>query len=453
MKKKAIEEITVYCKEKFPERGSSQRKIGIELKFPVVDREGKAVSYNVIRELWAFLQEYGWKGITDRYTNEVVGVKKEGNIISNETGYCKLEISLSPEKNLIKISNKLNPILKRLTLFSKKDQIHILGYGIQPITPPSKKLYIKKERTLFWEKLFPSNKIIEKKDGCDVHLFTVNASNQCHVEVDSREAVEALNIFNGLSGAQIALNGHSPIWKGGIDPRYKAASEILWDWWLPGENRTGMPKKRFDSLEDYIRTILNFKPIFIKRDGKVFPLSAFSSFKNYYISKDGFFGKTTEGDYSLIVPEIEDIDLHQTFVWYDARLTRYGTIENRLNCEQPPEELMAISALTLGLVENLSKAKSLLSRYRWEDLKKARIDAIEKTLKAEIAGRPIIELCKEMVLLAKEGLLKRGLGEEKFLGPFWLRLKKKESPADKALKTFNKGGIKGLLKNLSLDYE
>lgn len=235
-----MEEIVQYYKDKFAAMESlrrERRKIGVELKFPVVDEWGNAVDYETIKKLWTHFQRLGWEKEVDSYTGETVGVKKRGteatDHISTETGYCKVEFSLGQEEDLFKISDKITRLRELIASFSQAQRAFFLGYGIQPKTPPGKKLYMKKTRSVFWERLFASNNVVDQKDGTDVHLFTIPASSQVHIEIGSKEVVDAINVFNGLAGAQIALNANSPVWKNRIDPNYKAVREVFWDWWLP----------------------------------------------------------------------------------------------------------------------------------------------------------------------------------------------------------------------------
>ena len=55
--------------------------------------------------------------------------------------------------------------------------------------------------------------------------------------------------------------------------------------------------------------------------------------------------------------------------------------------------------------------------------------------------------------IAKQGLQKRGLGEEIFLAPLFKRLKHQQSPADIAITIFKKHGLQGLLKHNSFKKE
>ena len=235
------------------ERAHSQRRIGAELKFPLVKRDGTAADFPTVCALWGYLQQRGWEPVEDAVAGRVVGAKKPGEhndtVASCETGFCKPEFALAHVADLAALEKSVEELRQELRPFSEQHQVHFLGYGIQPLTPPSKELMIKQSRTSVWDKAFGANRFLPPKDGDDVNLFTINAASHVHVSVASDEAIPAVNILNGFAGAQIALTANSNIWKGQVDPVYKCVNEKLWDWWMPDSTRVGMPSGPFEDSE------------------------------------------------------------------------------------------------------------------------------------------------------------------------------------------------------------
>ncbi len=430
-----IDCFTADFEERERERGGGKRNIGIELKFPAVYGDGTAVSLSDISRSWQYFHNRGWELLYDVKSSAPIGVKRRRgerreDILGVETSFCKIEFSLAYEKSLFALGQRIEELRRALTDYAQEHRVYLLGLGIHPITPPSKALMAKNSRNLFWDKAFSND---------SVHLFTVTAENQAHVDINLNEACDAVNVFNGLSGAQIALTANSSVWSGGIDHEYKAVREAFWDWWLPNEGRVGVPLRRFDSFEDYIDTICKLKPVFIIREGKNLGIHRYNTFSDYY-SSEAPLAETEDGHLIKVAPDIADFALHNTFCWYDARISHYCTLENRVNCQQPPDEMMVIPALTLGLVENLSQAKELVDSYSWEELIASRRQAIHKALKAKVGGKPITEFCQEMLTIAEEGLKRRGLGEEVFLSPLWRRLEEENPPAKATEEVFQAGG-------------
>jgi glutamate--cysteine ligase len=148
--------------------------------------------------------------------------------------------------------------------------------------------------------------------------------------------------------------------------------------------------------------------------------------------------------------EVQDLDQHFTFFWHNARLSRYYTLENRINDQQPPDDIMTIPALTLGIMENLNEAVSLINEYPWEMLQEARLEAARSGLKATVRNIPIAEISRSSVEVAEKGLKKRGLGEEVYLTKLSRRIQEGRCPADYAADIFNESGPRGLVEHMRI---
>lgn len=452
-----MDKIYKYFMERFQNslvsQSSGERRIGAELKFPLVNSDGTAASFNAACGLWDYLQARDWQMVEDEMTGQVVGAKKPGQrndtVAGCETGFCKTEFSLAHVANLFELKSQIDELRTELEPFCEKNHVYFLCFGIQPVTSPTKKLMIKKGRTSPWIKAFGSNRHVAKADGDDVHLFTVNAASHVHVSISQEEAVDAVNVLNGFSGAQIALTANSNIWRGRVDPQYKCVAEKFWDWWMPDSNRVGVPRKPFKDIEDYMHTIANFRPVYVQRNGKPIILEKYRTFEEYY--KVGrAVGLDIEGREVSFIPEKSDIELHNSCYWYNARISRYYTIENRVNDQQPPDELICISALTLGLVSALPKAIKEISGYDWETLRRTRESACRHGLLGRVGDIRLNKLALRMLFIARQGLLRRGLGEERFLKPLEKRLCEFSCPADRASHLFRNDGVQALLETWKL---
>jgi gamma-glutamylcysteine synthetase len=429
-------------------KSAEERRIGAELKFPLVDHAGNAGSFETVCQLWNYLICRGWRPVVDPMTKRIVGARKRGphndTIAGCETGYCKMEFSLAHVPNLFELEEQVQQLRAELEPFCEDGGVHMLGYGIQPMTPPTKKLMMKKRRTSPWSKAFGTNRHISKDDGHDIHLFTINAASHVHVSVALEEAVDVINVLNGFAGAQIALTANSNIWRGRIDPNYKCVAEKFWDWWMPEGNRVGVPTKPFENLKDYCQTIAELRPVYVNRAGRPIVLKRYKTFAEYFRAGRAV-GIDPQGKEVSFVPKKDDIDLHSTCYWYNARLSRYYTVENRVNDQQPPHALVCIAALTLGLVSALREAKRRLSLYDWQTLRAAREAACRDGLSGEVDKIRLNELAGEMLHIARRGLVRRGLGEERFLEPLQKRISEVGCPADQASRLFQDGGIENLL--------
>jgi gamma-glutamylcysteine synthetase len=434
------------------EREEGERRIGAELKFPLVDADGAAVRYETVRALWSYLEERGWEPVRDSASFDVVGARRPGEqndtVASCETGYCKTEFSLAHVANLHELKRSVDELRTELTGFARAQGVHFLGYGIHPVTPPSKRLLMKKSRTSVWDKVFPSNRHIPPEDGDDFHLFTINAASHLHAAVSRDEAIPAVNVLNGFTGAQIALTADSNIWRGREDPEYKCVAEKFWDWWMPDTGRVGIPPRPFDDLRDYVHTVARLRPVYVKRRGQPIVLDDYETFDEYFNAGEPK-GTAPDGGKVMLYPDRSDIDLHNTCYWYNARLSRYYTVENRVCDQQPPGELMCVAALTLGLLSALPEAGEALAGQSWESLRAAREAACRDGLSGEADGLRLADFAGTTVELAELGLKRRGMGEERWLGPLKERVRRRRCPADDAAEVFAADGPQGLVADRS----
>ena len=428
--------------------GNDSLRIGAELKFPLVDREGRAVSREVVKALWSYLGDQGWSLEHDTPTGALVGARKPGErndtVASFETGYAKTEFSLAHVANLIDLKRSIDELTKLAHDFASRHEAHFLGYGIHPVSPPSSKLLMKKERTSFWDTVFPSNQVIPPEEGDDVHLFTVNAASHVHVGLRSEEAIKAVNVLNGFAGAQIALMANSPVWKGRADGEHRCVAERIWDWWPPAQGRVGVPEAPFAGVLHYVQCVAKLKPVYVKRDGNPVILQGYDSFAEFYASPRAE-GEDLEGERVPLEPDPKDIETHNSCYWYNTRISRYYTVENRVCDQQPPDALIGPAALTLGLVSALNEAWEEVQQWDWNTLRKTRDAACRTGLSAASETSRIPALCKRMLEVAETGLRRRGLGEERFLEPLRERVRLSTCPAIQMEDVFRKGGVEALL--------
>lgn len=431
--------------------GQEDFRIGAELKFPLVEADGSAAPREGVESLWRFLVERGWhpQGEGGRLIGATRAGECNDTVGSSETGYCKTEFSLAHVANLADLEQTLAAVRGDLEAFSEVSGLHFLGCGLHPVTPPSARLKVHKERASVWGDIFRSNECIPESEGDDTDLFTVNAGSHVHVSLPPEHVIEAVNVFNGFASAQLALGGNGSVWRDAADSSHEAAGEAFWDWWVPARGRVGVPAERFVHLDHYAKVVAGMDLLYVRRNGGplTFPkrptLSEF--LESGHITATTPAGETTE-----ITPEKADLELHNSCYWFNARVSRYFTVENRVNEQQPPEDLLAPAAITTGLAAALPEACEVLKRYEWKDLVRARPQAYRAGLEGEVDGRPISEFAAEMLEVATIGLARRARGEERFLDGWRSRLRHGRTPAKENRDLHRKGGAAAIVKRRSL---
>ncbi len=427
------------------------RWIGLENEYPLVSSDGTMVKQSVVARLWRELQHHGWELICDGASSTIVAARKQRpelqakkgytyDLITSDIGYATLEIDLAPARTLHEADVHLRQIIELITSILAEEDAHVLGYGIQPVTPPDLSFIALGERYQMMLDIARGEQVLDT-----IVLQTVSAACHTHVEVSAEEAVDVLNALNATSGLRIALLANSPIWQQSI-ASYKAVRQ----WcasacWPTRLSQLGIPP-RFQSIEHYIDYLLDFRAFMVLRDRKPYKLDYNTAFRHFFFAENGQTASTLEGEQHMLYPEMHDLLTQCGFAWGCSRLQpAYGTIEDRVSCQQPPQAHFCASALTLGLVENYRELVSFTERFSLDQWREIRELAYTHGLAWSYANFKATELAEHLVSIAAMGLDKRGLDEKHYLQPLRTRLSEQCCPADTASLQFCQNGIAGLI--------
>ena len=400
------------------------RTVGREAEFPVVDTNGETVD---VRRLWQTLlanpqlePEYG----PGPQRNFITGLKGPDYSYALEVGLGTIEVNTRPCEDLFEIQQLMAEAVSRLVSAAARAGWRVLGYGIQPVTPPQLRIMSPKQRYL---SLF-------RAMGEPWLWYTVTAADQLHVAVSRAEMVQLLNFGNLVTPILIALCANSPIYDGQESP-YCSAREGRMAAIRANEHRHGMLVRPMASLVDFIETVSQSTYLILRAGGDVFPSSIpFTE----YLREHG-------ADYAAFL-------FHEHYIWNSARLrAAYGTLEIRPACQQPWAENMVVAALNLGLVEAASAVSALIVETLGEDYwEKMRLYHQQVVRYGLDAPQPAPQLLQRVLALAGEALAARGRGEERLLSPLWRRVERRQNPAQRARIVFRQDGIRGLLDHVTL---
>lgn len=400
------------------------RTVGREAEFPVVDADGESVD---VRRLWQTLlanpqlePEYG----PGPQRNFITGLKGPDYSYALEVGLGTIEVNTRPCADLFEIQQLMAEAVSRLVSAAARAGWRVLGYGIQPVTPPQLRIMSPKQRYL---SLF-------RAMGEPWLWYTVTAADQLHVAVSRAEMVQLLNFGNLVTPILIALCANSPIYDGQESP-YCSAREGRMAAIRANEHRHGMLVRPMASLVDFIETVSQSTYLILRAGGDIFPSSIpFTE----YLREHG-------ADYAAFL-------FHEHYIWNSARLrAAYGTLEIRPACQQPWAENMVVAALNLGLVEAASAVSALIVEALGEDYwEKMRLYHQQVVRYGLDAPQPAPQLLQRALALAEEALAARGRGEERLLSPLWRRVERRQNPAQRARIVFRQDGIRGLLDHVTL---
>ena len=410
----------------FPPQLDGPRTIGREAEFPVVNNRGEAAD---VRRLWDALMAPG--DLTPKFEPTatpghefIVALHGADFSYALEVGVGTVELNTRPCRTLFELQAIQERGMERLARAAARYDWRVLGYGIQPVTPPSLRIMSPKQRYLS----------LYRAMGAPWLWYTVTASDQLHVAIGRDEMVEMLNYGSLVTPIIIALCGNSPIY-GGKESPYCSAREGVMAAIRANEHRHGMLARPMASLVDFVETLSQSTYLIVNAGGQIVPSSQpFSQ----YLAQHG-------ADYPAFL-------YHEHYVWNSARLrAAYGTLEIRPACQQPWDESMAVAALNLGLVEAMPEIGALirakLGEEYWTMMQTYHRQAIRFGL---YAPQPGSDLLSSVLTLAEAALARRGFGEERLIAPLWRRLDRRMNPAQRARVVFRHDGMAGMLSHATI---
>jgi gamma-glutamylcysteine synthetase len=435
-----ISELAEQYAARFRETAPPLRLVGRELEFPLVNADGTAGD---IRRLWPRLVREG--NFTPKYDDPatssghspetqplIVALSGDDGIIYEaEVGLGTVEMLTPACEDLFQLEAVMQKGLTRLTRAAEAEGMRVLGFGIQPRTPRSPNLMTPKKRY---------GALLNAIGKPWLH-FCTTAADQLHVDITRDELVPMLNWMNFVSGVIIALVANSSVYAGRAGQFVSGREGLLG---ALGAHRNGMTPRKFKSLEDFM-TFICAHPCYVLKNADGSLTQYGRPFNDYLVHRPLGFSK----------PKGSLLDAylwHEHYTWNSARArVEHSTIEIRPACQQPRHELMAASALSLGLVEALPQIEEYVTRVLgadpWPTMLRYRRAVVRDGLRAAEPAKKFLQM---MIQLAEDGLRRRGRGEEKWLAPLWKRLEKKRTPADEACALFNKKGMDALIEALTI---
>lgn len=415
----AIDRLAERFVASFPLQVPTHRTVGREAEYPIVRADGRAADGRLILE--SLRSAYQMAAQYDPHNpNLIVSLQSAQCNYALEVGVGTLELNTPPAQTLWEIQTSIVDAVQKVVHATTQFSWQMLGYGIQPLSPPSLSIMAPKQR---YQSLY-------RAMGNSWLWYTVTASDQCHVAIGQPELVQMLNVGNMIAPVLIALCGNSPIFSGQRSP-FCSAREGRMAEIHATENRHGMPIRPYTSIADYIHTVAQSTYLILKTGGEIIP--SHQPFTEY-IREHG--------------PDFDAFLYHEHYIWNSARLrTAHGTIEIRPACQQPWPEQMAAAAFTVGLLEMADTidayTQDRLGADYWERMRIYHQQVIRHGL---TAPQPSPNFLNDMVAFAEIGLKRRGDGEEALLSAIHDRLFRGQNPAQRIRQVFALDGMQGLLR-------
>ncbi|MEA2833720.1 MAG: glutamate--cysteine ligase [Methylobacteriaceae bacterium] len=349
-----------------------------------------------IRDLLEGLQQQlSWEPISDGAALIGLAAPDIGAAISLEPG-GQFELSGAPLESVHEVAREFDTHVAAVHAVAEPLGIDFLSLGMQPKWPRSAIPVMPKQRYAIMARYMPKVGTL----GLDMMFRTATVQVNLDYETEA-DMVKKLRVGLALQPIVTAMFANSPFTDGKPNGLLSMRAEI---WRDTDGARTGMLPFAFEDgmgFERYVDYALDVPMYFVKRGERYHDVSG-ASFR------DLLAGKLVQ------LPDeratISDWANHLSTIFPEVRLKRF--LEMRGADMGSQDHVLALPALWAGLLydeASLNGAWTLVKA--WSETQRAalRADIPRFALKAEIAGRKVRDVARDVLQLARSGLKRRGL--------------------------------------------
>ncbi|PZQ65694.1 MAG: glutamate--cysteine ligase [Phenylobacterium zucineum] len=346
---------------------------------------------NGIKALLDGLTRFGWAPV---YEGEnVIALERGMANVSLEPG-GQFELSGAPLETIHDICEETGQHLNEVKQVADELGLGFLGLGFTPVWRRDEVPVMPKGRYKIMREYMP------KVGGLGLDMMFRTCTVQANLDfADEADMVAKFRTSLALQPIATALFANSPFIEGKPSGFVSARANV---WTDTDADRTGMLDFVFRdgfTFETYARYALDVPMYFVKRGDRYIDVAG-RSFRDFME------GKLPELPGER--PSLKDWADHTTTIFPEVRLKKY--LEMRGADAGPWGRLCALPALWMGVLYDsaaLSAAWDLCKDWDIADHERLRADVTRLGLKAEIAGRSVQDVAKDMVAIAKSGLKAR----------------------------------------------
>ena len=408
-------------------------RIGTEHeKFGYCKDTHKPLPYEGTHSIKAILEgmraQFGWNPL---YEGEnIIGLTKDGANISLEPG-GQLELSGAPLCTIHQTCDEVNVHLREVQSVADGAGVRFLGLGAAPIWKHEDMPMMPKGR---YGLMTP---YMEKVGTHGTQMMYRTCTVQVNLDFGSEaDMVQKFRVALALQPVATALFANSPFFEGKPNGHKSWRSRI---WRGLDASRTGTLPFVFEDgmgFERYVEYALDVPMYFVYRDGK-------------YINALGMsFRDFLKGELPALPgekPTMSDWADHLTTMFPEARIKQY--MEMRGADGGPWRRLCALPAFWTGLMYDrgaLDAAWDLVKGWDAETREDWRVQASVGALQAQVGGRKMQDLAREVLAISEEGLKARAkpgaggmvLDERHFLNALIDSVEEGKVPADELLEKY-----------------
>ena len=398
--------------------GTEHEKIGIRLAdlrpVPYAGENGIAGLLAAVAEL------DGWTPV--REGDALVALEKDGASITLEPG-GQLELSGAPLRTIFETCQEFHRHLDLIRRVSEPRGIVWLSLGANPLHDVDEIPRVPKARYAVMRSFLPP------RGEFALHMMHLTATVQANLDYASEDDMVAkMRTAMGVSPLVSALFANSSLYLGKPSGFVSRRVHI---WRHVDPDRCGLLPFVFEpgfGYERYVEWALDVPMFFVLRDGRYLPSDGMS-FRRFLA--EGFEGGPAT---------LQDWNLHLTTLFPEVRLKQF--LEVRGADAVPPGLTCALPALWKGLLYDdpaREAAWRLVADWSFPEREAALEAVARRGLAAEVAGRPVLPLARELVAIARDGLVRIGDGaggqsdERGFLDPLQAVAERGRSPGEEVL--------------------
>ena len=368
-------------------------------------------------------QRTGWHYFYDNETP--IGLRNDGPVggISLEPG-GQFELSGAPHETIHGSAEELRSHLEDCRAVGGPLNIHFLGLGVTPVWSVAQLKRMPKSR---YGIMTP---YMDKVGTLGTSMMYRSATVQANLDfADEADMVKKLRVSLALQPIVTALFANSPFVDGKPSGYLSFRSHI----WLNTDNaRTGMLPFVFDDgfgFDRYAEHALDVPMYFVIRN------------KQYINVAGESFRAFQRGELPQLPgekPTVVDWENHLSTLFPEVRLKQF--LEMRGADMGDEAHVNALPALWVGLLyddQALDAAWSQIKSWTVEEMWKLRNDVPKHAIHTPFRGCQVSDVAREVVGVARDGLKRRGFGEEVYLAPLDETLALNKTPAERWLDRYN----------------
>lgn len=397
-------------------------RVGTEYEKVGIDRStGKAIPYSGPRGVESILkrliERFGWE--PEEQDGHIIALSRDNAQITLEPG-GQIELSGEPCDSIHCTYAEFTQHIRELLEVSEPLGVVFLGLGMQPVSRLDEIEWVPKKRYRIMAPYMP------KVGRLGQRMMKQTATVQANIDYrDEKDAMVKFRTGMGLTPIFISMFANSPICDGQLNG-YRSYREHIWT--DTDKSRSGMLKFAFSpdvSFAHYVEYALDVPMYFIVRN------------KNYIDMTETTFRQFLAYGCNGERATLDDWHDHLTTLFPETRIKRY--IEVRSADSQPPELMPALSAIVKGAFyesDCLDAAWDLVKDWTWDERMQVYLDSHRDALAARIKRYSLLDLSKELLQIALEGLRRQkmfnALGEDEtiYLEPLDKLLALGKCPAD-----------------------